>query len=75
MQNANSATSTFKDLYYKERQDKISFTIEQLNLLYKTLTIEDVWRAMKKGWWLNNGQCLQLRQIIDNQIKQLKGAK
>ena len=59
--------------YEKKGQDKISFTIEQLNLLYKTLTIEDVWRAMKKGWWLNNGQCLQLRQIIDNQIKQLKG--
>jgi predicted RNase H-like nuclease (RuvC/YqgF family) len=53
-------------------QDKISFCIEQLNLLYKTLTTEDVWRAMKKGWWLNNGECLQLRQTIDNQIEELK---
>ena len=59
----------------KEHQDKISFAVEQLNLLYKTLTTEDVWRAMKKGWWLNNGECLQLRQTIDNQIKAIKGEK
>ena len=56
-------------------QDKISFAVEQLNLLYKTLTTEDVWKTMKKGWWLNNGECLQLRQTIDQQIKQLKGVK
>ena len=53
-------------------QDKISFAVEQLNLLYKTLTTEDVWKTMKKGWWLNNGECLQLRQTIDQQIEQLK---
>jgi predicted RNase H-like nuclease (RuvC/YqgF family) len=53
-------------------QDKISFAVKQLNLLYKTLTIEDVWREMKKGWWLNNGECKQLRQLIDNQIEELK---
>jgi seryl-tRNA synthetase len=58
-----------------DNQDKISFAVEQLNLLYKTLTTEDVWRAMKKGWWLNNGECLQLRQTIDNQIKAIKEMK
>ena len=56
-------------------QDKILFAVEQLDLLYKTLTTESVWRAFKKGWWLDNGECKQLRQTIDNQIKQLKKGK
>lgn len=67
--------SLWKGKYEQANQDKISFCIEQLNLLYKTLTTEDTWRAMKKGWWLNNGECLQLRKTIDNQIEAIKEGK
>lgn len=73
--NKNALKKLIKNCNTVKCENKISFAVEQLNLLYKTLTTEDVWRAMQKGWWLNNGKCLQLRQIIDNQIKQLKEGK
>lgn len=70
VQNANLATSAFKDLYYKEHQDKISFAVEQL---------EKVKVALKTFEFNYNGviDCCEdyVFDIIDNQIKQLKEGK
>ena len=50
----------FKDLsdYTKQVRKEVCEEI------YRVLTNEDVWRGLKK-WWLNNGECKELRQILD----------
>lgn len=33
--------------------------------IYKIFTNESIWKEIKKYWWLNNGECKELKNILD----------
>lgn len=53
--------SEFSALENKIRQDERKEICEQI---YKLFTNESMWKSMK-DWWLNNGNCRELKQVLD----------
>ena len=76
----NEQIITLQNIDYfadKHNQDKIKFTVEQLDLL-KSQIIE--WRKLYKGKFSEfsngvNDALYDVEEEIDNQIKELKGVK
>lgn len=57
-----------KDKYQQVRADERKKVCEQI---YKLFTNEIMWKEIKK-WWLHNGECKELKNIL-NQVE--KGEK
>lgn len=47
---------------------------EFADIVYKTLTDQQIWKA-KQNWWLQNGECFELKDFLKQILKQQFGVE
>lgn len=65
----NYLTNTIQEQEQKLKQARKETAKECADIVYKTLTDKQVWNA-KHNWWLQNGECFELKDLLKQILKQ-----